>query len=490
MICADGQQMSISRHTGYNIVGALVPVALSLSLIPVFVDLVGLARYGLLSICWALLGYFGLFDLGTGRAVAQRIAALKHETKEVRNSAFWTSAVVCALLCGIAALAVLAASPLIIEFLRLEDKALAAELRQALSILAFALPIGMLSSQVSGALEGSEEFGAVNAISITSTILVICLPIAAAGFVAPNLYYLVIASTTGRAIGLIAYAIAAVVLIPIRAPTFDRRNIAHLLSFGSWSTISNTVSPIMTMFDRFLIGRLLNPGAVGIYVLPFSLMSQLQILPAGLTRALFPKIASATELDAAQASGTAILFLDFVLTCALAGMVPLIAPFLCAWLGSETGLAAAPVAYALVIGIWSNSLALVIAVKLQAQGKPRFLALLHLAEVVPFLVFLYFGVRILGVTGAALAWSLRCLIDALIIFKLQKVHLDTSEVVKNGAALLAISAFSLVLPIGTALHWIIVVTLSLFTIMRAWRNRPASARTIEQRVRRVIAWNR
>src|SRR5438309_9428098 len=64
----------VARHTAYNILGQALPLVVGLAAIPITTRSLGDARFGLLALMWAIIGYFSLLDLGLGRATTKFVA--------------------------------------------------------------------------------------------------------------------------------------------------------------------------------------------------------------------------------------------------------------------------------------------------------------------------------------------------------------------------------------------------------------------------------
>jgi O-antigen/teichoic acid export membrane protein len=57
-------ETSILRNIATNFIGLVLPVFVSLATVPPDIRGLGLERYGVISLVWALVGYFGVLDLG------------------------------------------------------------------------------------------------------------------------------------------------------------------------------------------------------------------------------------------------------------------------------------------------------------------------------------------------------------------------------------------------------------------------------------------
>jgi len=159
--------LSLSRNASYNLVGALLPLFLSLVTVPLYLRLVGIERYGVLQIAWLLLGYFGLFDLGLGRATAFRIAALRNAPASARAETFWSALVVNLAMGGVGGgILWLVGRYALIDHAHV-SAALRPELAAAIPLLALGVPIATVTGVLTGALQGRERFLETNVISVT-----------------------------------------------------------------------------------------------------------------------------------------------------------------------------------------------------------------------------------------------------------------------------------------------------------------------------------
>ena len=105
----------LARNVALNVAGSVVPVVLAFVAIPVLVRGLGDARFGVLGLAWALVGYFSLFDLGMGRALTQLVSeALGRGAEDELPSLVWTALWLLVPLGIVGGLVVAAAAPWLI----------------------------------------------------------------------------------------------------------------------------------------------------------------------------------------------------------------------------------------------------------------------------------------------------------------------------------------------------------------------------------------
>jgi O-antigen/teichoic acid export membrane protein len=91
-------------------------------------------------------------------------------------------------------------------------------------------------------------------------------------------------------------------------------------------------------------------------------------------------------------------------------------PFFTIWAGPEFGRESTVPLYILAGGILSNVMAYIPFNLLLAMGRANLIARLHVAELVPYVLVAALLTFWLGAAGAALAWSLRVIADAVLMF--------------------------------------------------------------------------
>ena len=418
--------MSIKKNTAWNFTGSVAPMLLGIVTIPYLMRNLGVEAFGILTLVWALIGYFSVFDFGIGRALTQQVSSLRsaaatHELPMVIQSGLMLVAAFGAL--GGIVLAVFA-HPLGYRWLNV-DPSLWQTATNCLLIAGIGIPLTTLVTGLRGVLEGFEDFRTANILKIVLGCATFGLPAASVMLLGPSLEYVVASLVAARVAILLAHAVAIGHHVNAwrTAKLFDASKAKPLLSFGIWMTLSNIISPLMVTADRFIISYLLGGAAVAYYTVPFDFILRLLVVPAALTGALFPRLASLFATDLGEFKR---VYRRAVLAV-LVVMVPICASLafgsrwgMTIWLGVDFADKAWPIASVLALGLLFNGLAQIPQAALLASGGVRAMALLHLAEFAVYVPILYFSLLSFGLIGAAGAWTARVFVDLVIHFILAK----------------------------------------------------------------------
>lgn len=393
---------------------------IGIAAIPYIYQHIGIERIGVLTIIWALIGYFSIFDFGLGRAITQRIACLASHQTDRQKKTIATTGVSLTLLVGmVGGLIGYAAIELVgVNWINSAPH-LEAEIRTSFLLACLAVPATTATAGLRGILEGEQRFKVINLLKLILGLSNFLGPMASIALFGPRLDYTVGSLVVARYIILFAHHISTRHLISVAADNLSGEESRQLFQFGGWMTLSNLISPLMVVADRFLIANVLGAAVVAYYTIPAEFMIRLLMVPAAITTTLFPIFSK--DLSEKNFANALVLYKKslktiFLMMGAVAAGVLIGARFgINLWLGPEFADKSSAVASVLAIGILFNSMAQIPHAFIQASGDARSTALIHVAESVLYVPALFLLMHLYGILGAALAWALRALLDLALL---------------------------------------------------------------------------
>jgi O-antigen/teichoic acid export membrane protein len=447
----------LTRNWILNLLGWVIPLSVALVAIPYAIHGLGAERFGVLSIASALLGYFGIFDLGLGRATTKYVAeALALGDLERLPKVVWTSLWTQVLFGAFGTLVTVGLVPFVVDrFLKISPS-LVAETKTSLFVLSSSLCIVLVGNALRGVLEAGQMFSVVNYVKVPTNTSMFLLPAVGVFFhlSLPGIVWLLVGA---RVAATLAYLAACLRLFPtLRGHYFpDRSSLRPLLVYGGWVTVSNFITPLLAYVDRFFIGSLISMGAVGYYSAPYEAINRAWVVPATLAATLFPAF---TNLDAGgskkrleELCARSLKSLLLISAPTLLALALFAKPILRWWLGSEFAHESTLTLQILALGMLVNSVALIPFSLLQGVGRPDLTGIFSLVEFLFQVGACWVLVKQFGIAGAAAAWTLKSLLDALLtfgaVFWLNSVSFRS--LLQNGIrrTLLAISALGVSLAI-------------------------------------------
>lgn len=406
--------MAIIKNSFLNLTGILVPTIFSIPAIGYMARELGTEFFGVYTIALALVGYSSIFDVGLTRALVREVS-INRDNESLLDKVFSTATIVVFCISVIGSLTIYLNVWYIVNWLNV-SRLHHDEVCSAIRVLSFTIPLFLLNQIWLALPEGKEKFKFLNIQRILSSIFTAVIPVL---FVMFN--GTLLAAMQGLALGRIVSLIICYVSLRCdinRAGiSFDKKALAKLISFGGWLTVSNIISPVMVYFDRFIVSNIMGAKNVAFYAAPAEAVMRLSMLPGALARAIFPGLSRAKSINDYNSDLRFSIIIMSVVLLPLVIFIFFMSKWLMiTWMGAEYGGVASFILKILIIGYFFNSLAQIPFTSIQALGKAKITAIIHVCEVLPYLFLLYFSVVKYGIIGAAVAWTIRVTIDCILLF--------------------------------------------------------------------------
>lgn len=421
--------MSLKKNTIWNLIGSGAPLLAALAFIPYTLARLGEESFGILTLIWALIGYFSLFDFGAGRAMTYEISRLQNqETGQelAKVQMILKSGLVLTTATGlIGCLLIWFLAPYLAHNWLKISSHWQADSQLALQITALGIIPATITSGLRGAMEGMGYFMPSNVNKLLLGFSMFTTPAISIVLHGPSLWqitlYLVLIRLAIVVFGFIQLRHCLqvknyVVTTSKTTATSLQRQMRELMSYGVWVSVTGIISPLMMYGDRFFISALVGADKLSAYAIPQEGIIRLLIVPTAICGALMPLFSSILCRDELQKTYRESYQRMIKIMGALCGMAALtIYPVLSIWITPEFASKAYPIALIILVGAFINGIATVSYTFLHAIGKTKLTAEFHIAELLIYVTMIYVLTKQFGLMGAAVAWVLRVTIDLILL---------------------------------------------------------------------------
>ncbi len=406
----------------FSLLGYGLPLFVGLLTIPWLIDKMGVEVFGLLTLGWTLVGFASVFDLGLGRALTREVS--ERMTQQAEDS-LWSLCLYAGKMMLLSATVVFfvfeAVTPWLMGQVLTLSSVLVQEAMTSVQLLLVSIPIVVASSLLVAVLEGTGQVQKVSLIRVLMGILIFIAPVWAwqADY---GLIGVMASLVLARLFGFVGYLLASWSLLLSwhqRSNTHTKLDKRQLLRSGGWMSVSTVMTPILTTLDRFVIGAMLSVSMVAYYATPVDMLMKLQVFSSALMGVVFPAFA-ATYLSNTQRTvelfSKSLLLIGAVMFAVALSALTLGQLGLTIWLGESFAEQSKWVLYWAALGLFANALSFVPFALLQAIDRADITAKTNLFEMPVYFAFLYWALCEWGIVGAAIASTLRLVMNSLLLF--------------------------------------------------------------------------
>lgn len=403
-----------------NLGGQVLSMGVVLLALPLVVQRMGDARYGLYAITILLIGSASLLELGLGKSTTKFVAEYRNAGREADIGglvwgAFTAQLALGLLLGGLLALLV----PWLVPMLNVPAP-LQPDARRTLWVLAAAFPVVLATSSLRGALEGVQRYEWVNGFKIVTNLATYLVPLGVLVW-SGEVWVVVAVVLAVRTAVLLGYLRVGRAVVPgLGHPRLVRGVDPNIRKFAGWVAFSNLLVPLITQLDRYLIASLISLSAVTYFALPGELFNGLTLLPSSLAAVLLPVfsgLSAATPVEELRRFFFRAVRLIFLVTApAVLGMAVFSHDVLLIWQGPVVASRSASVLTWLVLALPLTGISWVPLSWIMSQGRADWATKCQLAQVPVYVPLLYFLLKTEGMVGAAMATTIRLVLEACVYF--------------------------------------------------------------------------
>ena len=401
----------IFGNTLATIVSVLIPGLLGLWSLKPLLELLGAETFTMLSFFWVYTSHLGFFDFGISRNLGIELPKLSNAEKSILVNQSVRKGFVYSLI-GVVAVAVMLFTVPIFN-----PKFSVVSQYSVFAILLIWVPLAVLQMIVRGVLEASERFISAAVFRAYNQSVLFLLPWVMASWGHHDIFQMVAVITVARALSLLPamywlmtkYGLVFIKKIDDQAVVIHRNN--------QWITLSNLSGIVNGSLDRFVLLSLLGAQAIGAYVFAQDFGIRILVLSSSFALVLLPYFSrnqSKWQNHIWVKRGSGLILLSHIAL----GLILYFGQTQLKDVFTNTTLAQDVVDFfwIFLVGITANGIGHILLSALHSHRELKRPALWHVISAVLYIPLLYWVVQVFGLTGAAVLWSVRSVIDTIVLY--------------------------------------------------------------------------
>ena len=403
----------IFGNTLATIVSVLIPGLMGLWSLKPLLELLGAETFTMLSFFWVYTSHLGFFDFGISRNLGIELPKLSNAEKSILVNQSVRKGFVYSLI-GVVAVAVMLFTIPIFN-----PKFSVVSQYSVFAILLVWVPLAVLQMIVRGVLEASERFISAAVFRAYNQSVLFLLPWVMAYWGNHDIFQMVAVITVARALSLLPamyWLLTKYGLLFIKKMD-DQEVVIH--RNNQWITLSNLAGIVNGSLDRFVLLSLLGAHAIGAYVFAQDFGIRILVLSSSFALVLLPYFSrnqSKWQNHIWVKRGSGLILLSHIAL----GLILYFGQTQLKYEFNTMSLAQDVVDFfwIFLVGITANGIGHILLSALHSHRELKRPALWHVISAVFYIPLLYGVVQGFGLTGAAVLWSIRSVIDTVVLYLL------------------------------------------------------------------------